>query len=279
MPIGLLVPHRSVPDACFCTNNNTHTELLGLPIKGDNGSSYAEHHRPWGEKKDHPTQLADDVGYTGHQNDIATGLTYMQARYYDPEIGRSYAVDPVQYTGSNSTKFGKYTYARNNPFRFVDPDGRDDENVAAPDGLNRVVGETVVTDEKLRAILHTFNSGEFRVHQIGATIEPTQEMIDIAVDVDFDLLVPVSDATYCEWKGAANYWALARNPSKPVGWCYERPRSRFEMIKGCLAFYPSRVDCGLDGESVKPQPGGFYGGWITSEVVGPFKGEPGTGHW
>ena len=100
-----------------------------------------------------------------------------------------------------------------------------------------------------------------------------------AVDVDFDLLVPVSDATYCEWKGAANYWALARNPSKPVGWCYERPRSRFEVIKGYLAFYPGRVDCCLDGESVKPQPGGFYGGWITSEVVGPFKGEPGTGHW
>lgn len=100
-----------------------------------------------------------------------------------------------------------------------------------------------------------------------------------AADIDFDLLVPVSDTTYCEWKGAASYWALARDPARPVGWCYERPRSRFEMIKRHLSFYPGRVDCLLDGEPVQSQPGGFYGGWITSEVVGPFKGEPGTGHW
>lgn len=100
-----------------------------------------------------------------------------------------------------------------------------------------------------------------------------------AADIDFDLLVPVSDTTYCEWKGTATYWALARNPAEPVGWCYERPRPRFEIIKRYLAFYPERVDCCLDGEPVRTQPGRFYGGWITSEVVGPFKGEPGTGHW
>ena len=99
------------------------------------------------------------------------------------------------------------------------------------------------------------------------------------VDIDFDLLEPVSDTTYCEWKGTATYWALARDPVESVGWCYERPRPRFEVIKGYLAFYPGRVDCRLDGEPVKTQPGRFYGGWITSEVVGPFKGEPGTGHW
>lgn len=68
-------------------------------------------------------------------------------------------------------------------------------------------------------------------------------------------------------------------PAEPVGWCYERPRPRFEIIKRYLAFYPGRVDCCLDGEPVRTQPGRFYGGWITSEVVGPFKGEPGTGHW
>ena len=98
-------------------------------------------------------------------------------------------------------------------------------------------------------------------------------------DVNFDLLVPVGDTTYCEWKGTATYWALTHNPTEPVGWCYERPRPRFEIIKGYLAFYPGRVDCRLDGEPVRTQPGRFYGGWITSDVVGPFKGEPGTGHW
>ncbi|MEL7186600.1 MAG: DUF427 domain-containing protein [Pseudomonadota bacterium] len=100
-----------------------------------------------------------------------------------------------------------------------------------------------------------------------------------AADVDFDLLVPLTETTYCEWKGTASYFALAHKPLEPVGWCYERPRPRFECIKGHLAFYPGRVDCRLDGEQATTQPGRFYGGWITSEVVGPFKGEPGTGHW
>jgi len=98
-------------------------------------------------------------------------------------------------------------------------------------------------------------------------------------DVDFDLLVPVDDQTYCEWKGSASYWSLKRRPDEPVAWSYERPRSRFDSIRGFLAFYPGRVDCFLDGEPVHTQAGRFYGGWITPEVVGPFKGEPGTGHW
>lgn len=98
-------------------------------------------------------------------------------------------------------------------------------------------------------------------------------------DVDFELLVSVQGATVCEWKGAASYWALAGSPEQPVAWSYERPRPRFDMVRGYLAFYPGRVECYLDGERVKPQPGSFYGGWITAEVVGPFKGEPGTGHW
>ena len=98
-------------------------------------------------------------------------------------------------------------------------------------------------------------------------------------DVNFDLLVPVDDQTYCEWKGSASYWSLKRRPNDPVAWSYERPRSRFDSIRGFLAFYPGRVDCFLDGEPAQTQAGRFYGGWITSEVVGPFKGEPGTGHW
>lgn len=100
-----------------------------------------------------------------------------------------------------------------------------------------------------------------------------------AADINFELLVAVSDMTYCEWKGTASYWALASSPTEPVGWSYERPRPRFEVIKAYFAFYPGRLDCRLGGEPVKTQPGRFYGGWITPEVVGPFKGEPGTGHW
>ena len=97
--------------------------------------------------------------------------------------------------------------------------------------------------------------------------------------VDFDLLIKMSDQTYCEWKGTASYWALADEPDLPVAWSYEKPRSRFQVIKNLIAFYPGHVDCFLDGEPVKPQAGQFYGGWLTSEIVGPCKGEPGTRHW
>lgn len=98
-------------------------------------------------------------------------------------------------------------------------------------------------------------------------------------DVDWTQLVETSGNSVCEWKGMARYWALQEAPGVPVAWAYPKPKPRFEKIKNFLAFYPGRVDCFVDDERVVPQPGQFYGGWITSEVVGPFKGEPGTGHW
>ena len=98
-------------------------------------------------------------------------------------------------------------------------------------------------------------------------------------DVRAELLVPVPGSSICEWKGAASYFALAREPGDPIAWAYARPRPRFDRIRNFIAFYPGRIACYVDGERVEPQPGRFYGGWITSDVVGPFKGEPGTGHW
>lgn len=98
-------------------------------------------------------------------------------------------------------------------------------------------------------------------------------------DINWDLLVATPGGSVCEWKGAAAYWALARHPSEAIAWSYALPRPRFAIIKDALAFYPGRVACFIDGERVEPQPGLFYGGWVTSDVVGPFKGEPGTGHW
>ncbi|MCO4813038.1 MAG: DUF427 domain-containing protein [Gammaproteobacteria bacterium] len=98
-------------------------------------------------------------------------------------------------------------------------------------------------------------------------------------DINWDLLVATRGGSVCEWKGAAAYWALAKNPTAALAWSYPRPRPRFDAIKDALAFYPGRIACYVDGERVEPQAGRFYGGWITSDVVGPFKGEPGTGHW
>jgi uncharacterized protein (DUF427 family) len=102
-------------------------------------------------------------------------------------------------------------------------------------------------------------------------------------DVRMDLLRPVDGRrTFCEWKGEATYFDLVVGDrvSPRAAWTYARPASGYEPIAGWIAFYAGRVDgATVDGEAVTPQPGGFYGGWITADVVGPFKGEPGTEGW
>ncbi len=97
-------------------------------------------------------------------------------------------------------------------------------------------------------------------------------------DVDFTRLIDAPGSSYCEWKGRANYYALATGGGV-VGWQYRDPSPTFAEIAGYLSFYPAKLHCTVDGEVVRPQPGDFYGGWITDEITGPFKGEPGTGHW
>ncbi len=64
-----------------------------------------------------------------------------------------------------------------------------------------------------------------------------------------------------------------------VAWSYETPLPDFSSIKGYLSFYPSKLECYVAEQRVEPQAGDFYGGWITNEIVGPFKGDPGTGGW
>ena len=97
-------------------------------------------------------------------------------------------------------------------------------------------------------------------------------------DVDFSHLTDAPGSSFCEWKGRANYYALATGGAV-VGWQYREPSAAFAAIAGYLSFYPAKLLCTVDGEKVRPQPGDFYGGWITDEVTGPFQGEPGTGHW
>ena len=99
-------------------------------------------------------------------------------------------------------------------------------------------------------------------------------------DIDFTTLTAVGGSSVCEWKGAARYWALASEPgAPPVGWSYPQPRPAFAAIRDFLCFYPGRVACFLDTERVRPQEGGFYGGWVTDNIAGPWKGGPNTGHW
>jgi uncharacterized protein (DUF427 family) len=111
------------------------------------------------------------------------------------------------------------------------------------------------------------------------TASPPSFYLPLA-DVDMRLLVPAPGRSYCEWKGLARYWLLAASPGLgPVAWGYAEPAAAFAAIRDHVSFYPARVDCHVDGERVRPQPGGFYGGWVTDEIVGPVKGEPGTSHW
>lgn len=101
-------------------------------------------------------------------------------------------------------------------------------------------------------------------------------------DVNREFLVPSTLHTFCEFKGQANYLSLKvddRN-SENAGWYYANPAAAFTAIRNYISFYASRVDiCFVDGERVQAQPGDFYGGWITSDIEGPFKGNPDTKTW
>jgi uncharacterized protein (DUF427 family) len=107
-------------------------------------------------------------------------------------------------------------------------------------------------------------------------------------DVRTEYLHPSDHHSWCEWKGLASYYHVvvprssesAGRSAENAAWYYPDPTVPYKEIRGYIAFYPHLVDaCYLDGERVQAQPGDFYGGWITSEVVGPFKGDPGTSHW
>ncbi len=100
--------------------------------------------------------------------------------------------------------------------------------------------------------------------------------------IDNCVLEPVAGESFCEWKGSAQYYDVACGDrrARRAAWSYPEPSAAFEPIRGYVAFYAAPMDaCWVDGERVTPQPGGFYGGWITSNLVGPFKGGPDTVGW
>ena len=122
------------------------------------------------------------------------------------------------------------------------------------------------------------SNATFRVLE---TSHPPTYYLPVAAFRD-GVLQPADGSSYCEWKGQATYYDLV-SPSRTApraGWTYPTPTAGFEVIRDHVAVMPGLVDrCVVDGETVEPQAGGFYGGWVTSRVVGPFKGEPGTWGW
>jgi uncharacterized protein (DUF427 family) len=101
-------------------------------------------------------------------------------------------------------------------------------------------------------------------------------------DVRFDLLELSPTVTQCEWKGGASYFSINAGSRRidDVAWSYEHPNPGYEAIAGHVAFFAAKVDEAWVGdERATPQPGGFYGGWMTRQIVGPVKGEPGSWAW
>ena len=101
-------------------------------------------------------------------------------------------------------------------------------------------------------------------------------------DVLQSCLSQSEQVTLCEWKGRANYLDVVVGDRRAANavWTYHEPLAGYELIRDYLALYPQLMDqCLVDGEVATPMPGGFYGGWVTRDVVGPFKGAPGTQGW
>jgi uncharacterized protein (DUF427 family) len=113
------------------------------------------------------------------------------------------------------------------------------------------------------------------------TSHPPTYYLPLAAFAD-GVLRPAHGASWCEWKGVASYYDLVAGErvAPRAAWTYRKPTPGFAVIRGAIAVMPGLVDrCTVAGEIVRPQAGGFYGGWVTDRVVGPFKGEAGTSGW
>jgi uncharacterized protein (DUF427 family) len=121
-------------------------------------------------------------------------------------------------------------------------------------------------------------TGAFRLLE---TSHPPTFYLPLA-DVDTSRLIRVAGGSFCEWKGQAVYFDLSLGERRlsRAAWAYPDPiEERFQELAHRVAFYATHLDCLVDGAQARPQAGGFYGGWITPELTGPFKGDPSTGGW
>jgi uncharacterized protein (DUF427 family) len=136
-----------------------------------------------------------------------------------------------------------------------------------PERIRVIVGDAVLADtSRAYRVLETAGAPVYYV--------PPE-------DVDQTVLWPSGRHSTCEWKGQASYHSfVGARRIDDIAWSYDDPNPGYEAIRGYLAFYAAKVDEAWVGdERATPQPGGFYGGWVTSRIVGPIKGEPGSFGW
>jgi Domain of unknown function (DUF427) len=130
-----------------------------------------------------------------------------------------------------------------------------------------------------------FRYGIFPVHQSSFATRERSLCIGERplplVDVEQAYLRASGGGSFCEWKGPAHYWDLVDGTRclERVAWSYPQPLAGAEALGQCIAFYAHELQCSVGGARVLAQPGGFYGGWITPDLAGPFKGDPGSGSW
>ena len=128
-------------------------------------------------------------------------------------------------------------------------------------------GETIVDSTNAMRVLETSHPPVYYIPQ---------------EDIKMEYLEKGDGRSWCEWKGKADYYTVrvGDHTAPNAAWSYPEPTPAFEAIRDYLAFYPQPMDrCLVDDEEAEAQPGEFYGGWITDDIVGPFKGETGTLHW
>lgn len=162
-----------------------------------------------------------------------------------------------------------------------------------PDPIPPRAGQESVWDYPRPAVPEPTDA-HIRIEHRGVTVAETRRAVRVLEtshppqfylppeDIAGGVLQPAPGRSLCEWKGQARYWdvVVAGDRLERVGWSYPDPTPPFRVLAGYVAFYPAPFDrVTLDGEVVTPQPGGFYGGWITSRVAGPFKGVPGSRFW
>jgi uncharacterized protein (DUF427 family) len=130
-------------------------------------------------------------------------------------------------------------------------------------------GDTIASSDRALRVLETSSPPTIYI--------PADDVLPGVLRVARD-----ATTTWCEWKGRASYLdvVIGDRVARRAAWTYPNPRPAYEVIAGYVSFYPGRVDaCYIGSERVRPQAGGFYGGWITHAIVGPFKGEPGSEGW
>ena len=157
-----------------------HTDALGTPVAATDESGHVlwrEHYSPFGEKlDDSQASQSSNVGYTGHQFDSDTGLVYMQARYYDPVIGRFYSNDPIGFRDVHS--FNRYTYANNNPYKYIDPDGKESISAVLADNDVRALGKGNISKNEFKKR----QLGRFKSARVSARFIPIGRVLLTAIN-------------------------------------------------------------------------------------------------